>query len=164
MNESEFENELRALRPLPPSVTSIQAVARQLAQGEDDAILAVRPAANPRERHSLLWGLCWALGGAAAAVAVLLSLESAHGAGALRLQAPAPTPSASPRGFHPTESSRELVSAEVGGLVYGDDLAPNRVLRYSSVERRAWADPATGARVEMEVPREDLLLVPVSFQ
>jgi hypothetical protein len=57
-----------------------------------------------------------------------------------------------------------MVGTEIGGFFYGDDLAPNRVVRYSSVERRAWADPATGARVEMEVPREDVLLVPVSFQ
>ncbi|HEY2342200.1 MAG TPA: hypothetical protein VGH90_04175 [Chthoniobacteraceae bacterium] len=160
MNESEFENELRALRPQAPSEALKEAIARDLARPIDGAGVPAL-SAGPRERpyQSLLTGLCWALGGAAAAVAVMLSIDVARGSGSPRN----PVPLHTEKNIEPPRASRKMVGAEIGGLVYGDDLAPNRVVRYSSVERRTWADPS-GARVEMEVPREDVLLVPVSFQ
>ena len=69
-----------------------------------------------------------------------------------------------PAWFEPAESAREMIAAEDGGMVFDDEREPAQVVRLSSVERHAWANPATGAWVEVEVPREDVVLMPVAFQ
>jgi hypothetical protein len=48
--------------------------------------------------------------------------------------------------------------------VYDEDQQPAQVLNYAAIERYVWANPATGARLEVEVPREERVLIPVSFQ
>jgi hypothetical protein len=61
-----------------------------------------------------------------------------------------------------TTIESELLDASDEGIVdHGDSVA--RVVRYSSVERRKWTD-AKGAVTVVEVPREDVVLLPVSFQ
>ncbi|MEI9894844.1 MAG: hypothetical protein WDN28_13410 [Chthoniobacter sp.] len=44
------------------------------------------------------------------------------------------------------------------------DDGPAREVRYTYLERHAWSNPHTGARVYLEVPREDVYLLPVSLQ
>lgn len=39
-----------------------------------------------------------------------------------------------------------------------------RQIRFSSIERHVWNDPDTGARMEVEVPREDVRFMPVAMQ
>ena len=164
MNESEFENELRALRPLNPPATIEAAIARDLAAApyaEEGARDEARWSRGGWSVQRLFSSLGWALGGAAVASAIILLPYGPRLAPAL----PAPVaPSRAAGSFLPTESSRELLGAEDGGVTYDDNHAPAEVLRYSSIERHVWANPSTGARVEIKVPREDVVLLPVSFQ
>ena len=55
------------------------------------------------------------------------------------------------------------MAAEDGGIVYDDNQATHLV-RYTTLERHAWTDLATGAHLEVEVPRVDVVLMPVAMQ
>ena len=59
---------------------------------------------------------------------------------------------------------KELVAAEDQGFVYGGDQAAQRQFRLVYKERHSWTNPATGAVLEFEVPREDIVLMPVAMQ
>ncbi len=80
--------------------------------------------------------------------------------------AASPVASSSPAGdFQALEVTRELVSSdEEGQLLYRDGNNPVRQVRYLYRERHSWVNPRTGARVDVEVPREDVVLKPVSLQ
>ena len=64
----------------------------------------------------------------------------------------------------PDESVDELIGAQDEGLVYGADEEPQRQVRMVYLERHTWTNPQTGAVIEFEVPREDIVLMPVAMQ
>ena len=169
-NESEFENQLRTLRPVAPSLALEKSIARRLASVRALATVEA-PAAVVRRREfeieppSLLDrifpGLRWAFAGAVAAVAVIAAIDHFH--------QPANSPPASALtavepDFEPEGITRELVSAEDGGVIYEDAQEPARVVRYTTLEHHVWTHPVTGARLEVEVPREDIVLIPIAMQ
>ena len=49
-------------------------------------------------------------------------------------------------------------------MIYEDDQEPARLVRYSTLEHHVWTHPRTGARLEVEVPREDIVLIPIAMQ
>ncbi|HEV7402135.1 MAG TPA: hypothetical protein VGO11_04380 [Chthoniobacteraceae bacterium] len=168
MNESEFEDELRALRPASPSPTLELEIARELTGAPRSVV--VRPAAGiivrPEKRSRFfLGGLAWALGGAAvAALAMLTAPPSWLGRGVSPGKSGAPVETMELAYFEPLESAREVVATETSEIFYDDDAGASQVVRTSSVERHSWTNPTTGAVVEVEVPREDFVLVPVAYQ
>lgn len=162
MNESDFENELRALRPVAPTADLENRIAVALAPA-DRRMEHPAPHAYADLLGEWLHRLGWALCGAAAAVAVMLLLQS----GTRSAPQPAPAIAALESGaeeFFPPEGESELVEADDTGIIYSEDAEPFRQMRFRSIERYAWADPDTGARVEVEVPREDVVLMPVAMQ
>lgn len=169
MSESEFEAELRTLRPAPPSPALELAIARELALAAPRAIV-VRPASGvivrPEKRpRFFLGGLAWAFGGAAlAALAILTAPPSWIGRVASNHQPGPPVEAAEPAYFEPLESAREVLATETSDIFYDGVDGPSQVVRYTSVERHSWTNPTTGALVEVEVPREDFLLIPVAYQ
>jgi hypothetical protein len=120
--------------------------------------------ARPAQRSlaaRIFGGLGWAAAGAAAAIAVLMWLphfrqSAASGGGSQSV--------AEGGSFQATESERELVDATDDGVRYVDGEEPMRQVRYTYVVRHIWTNAATGARVEVEVPREDVFLMPVAMQ
>jgi hypothetical protein len=67
--------------------------------------------------------------------------------------------------FQAVETTRELVSTEEEGQVlFRNGNSPVRQVRNLYREHHSWANPRTGARVEIEIPREDVYLKPVSLQ
>ena len=174
MNESDFESELRALRPVPPTPGLARRIAADL---EPHSIALAEPRAlrprtagvlvAPRSASTLLFDwlrrLGWAAAGAATAVAALVYFQK---------DTPQPMPAAPAIAaaelevgeFIPAESESELVAADETGVVYLEGDEPVRQMRFHSVERYAWTNPETGARVEVAVPREDVLLMPVAMQ
>ncbi len=171
MNESEFENELRALRPAKPSAAVESAIQRELNREAAPILLPPDRAgiiARPRESLAsrILTGLCWAASGAFATALAFMFLP------ALRPQLPTPAvPGASqtaqataPDRFQEVGSARRVIATEAGGLFYTSEKQPAELVRCSSVERHTWQNPATGTHLEVEVPREDVVLVPVAFQ
>lgn len=168
MNESDFENELRKLRPAAPPPRLEQAIARELEtpvtvlkrHEHPRAGVIIRPKESALPR--LLSGLGWAFGGAAVALIATISLYPLPAD-----QPVAQVPAAievEEDFFEPSESSRQLLAAEESDVIYTEEEEPTRVVRYNSMERYVWANPSTGAQVEVEVPREDIVLLPVSFQ
>jgi cytoskeletal protein RodZ len=67
--------------------------------------------------------------------------------------------------FQPLETTRELISSEEEGqVVYRNGSTPMRQVRNRYREHHSWTNPRTGARVDIEIPREDVFLKPVSLQ
>jgi hypothetical protein len=168
MNDPEFETHLRGLlRPAAPSAELRQRIRQDLqASVTRPAAYAGRLPAPPRGLlHLLLRDFVWACTGAAAAVAVLAMLPSK------------PTPASSPSApietaaasspadtYEHSETTNELLSTQDSDQLVETDDGPAREVRYTYLERHAWSNPSTGAEVYLEVPREDVYLLPVSLQ
>lgn len=168
MKESELENQLRGLRPAQPSATLEEKIAAELCVPQPLALAPARtgqlrtagtldtPRANPW--LGLLHRLGWAAAGAAAAVLVLSP------------RAPStPTENSTPPASlalreEPDASSEEFIEAADEGVVLDADATPQRQMRVTYLERHTWTNPATGAVIEFEIPREDVVRMPLAMQ
>jgi hypothetical protein len=163
MNESEFEQQLRGLRPSRPSRELESRIARELTPV---AVTPVVRAEGVSWLERLLPGLGWAAVGAAAAVTIMLSLNlvaapspiSSHVEPMERRVVPPPRDPESGSDF-----SGDIIEASDEGIMDGENGGIGRRVRYSSVERHAWTE-ISGAITVVEVPREDVVLFPVAFQ
>lgn len=171
MNESDFENELRTLRPVTPSAALEAKIAREISTSHVIAVSATSGTlarraeyrtAEPGMFSRMATAFGWALAGAVGAVAVAWLAGSFDKP--RQVAAPAGTVAAVEPDFEPAGVTRELIAAEDGGVIYDDDQEPTRVLRYTILEHHLWSHPVTGARLEVEVPREDIVLMPVAMQ
>lgn len=175
MNESEFEQELRALRPVAPSPSLAKRIAAEMPATQAITVAPARtlsqsPAAGTLarpERESalmgLLRGLLWAGAGAAVASVILLNREPrALPAVPTNVVAQAESVAVTET---PDETVSELITSKDEGLIYDQSTAePQRQMRYTYLERHVWTNPQTGAVIEFEVPREDVVLMPVAMQ
>jgi hypothetical protein len=178
MNDSDLEENLRALRPANPSPALEQRVRERLTPvaGTTEFFLSwkqrLRDAADRGRRWTAVfpwprhWG--WAAAGAAAAgVAIVLALPGKAPVSPVAdarqglASAPAPEESAA---FEYAAESQELLAAEDSAELIETADGPVREVRYRFRERHAWANPRTGAQIVLEVPREDIYLLPVSLQ
>jgi len=182
MNDSELEDQLRTLSPVAPSPELAARIERELKARP--AVVAAGVMARPAQPLPIwkwLRDLGWAGAGAAAALAAVAffspaekTAPSASGPSNAKVavvepaaSAPtmaAPAAATDEQAFEPTEASRELVSVKDSDQVLDTENGPVREVRYVYRERLAWAHPGTGARLEIEVPREDVYLLPVSLQ
>ena len=172
LNESDLEKQLRAFAPAQPSsklaerLEQAMETERSLSVQESPAFEVMpRPQITVEETESFLWrffrGAGWACAGAAAAFVALAWMEPAP------VATPAePVAATTPAGsdFQYAEASAEVVSTSDEGVVLETDDTPVRQVRYQTLERYVWRDASTGARMEFEVPREDVRLVPVAMQ
>ena len=158
-NESDFERELRALRPAAPSPALGDRITREMS-AHAAATTKADVARSPWGR--LFSGLGWAVAGAAATIAALAATDTFHTRSIPAL--PKTVDNAAKSDFEPVGVTRELIAAEDGGFVSDDTQEPTRLVRYTTLERHTWTDPATGAQLQVEVPREDMILMPVAMQ
>jgi hypothetical protein len=169
MNESDLEKELRSLLPTKPSAQLAERIAAELkapaAEPHQPAagILAKPAKQKNGARFASPWSLVFA--GAAAVVIgffavvmwpkpqsrTMVSNSELEGAVVVLNETP-------------DESVDELIDAKDEGLVYSEDEEPQRQVRMVYLERHTWTNPRTGAVVEFEVPREDVVLMPVAMQ
>ena len=142
MNESDFENELRGLRPVQPSHSL---------QGRIAA--ALPPAKTPRSSWSvwLVERMLWTAGGA---VAVWLLVPRAVSSTGPAPDASAPQVASAPR------ISEEPLAWSDEGVQLVDGGTPARMLRRLVLERHRSADGSA----EVQVPREDVILLPVALR
>ncbi|HKJ91326.1 MAG TPA: hypothetical protein VJ960_09365 [Oceanipulchritudo sp.] len=63
--------------------------------------------------------------------------------------------------FNPVLAENNLQSRTDEGIVFLRNGLTARRYRYEFVDRVVWRNPTSGAVVEMEVPREEVILVPV---
>lgn len=170
MNDSEFENHLRSvLRPVAPSADLKARIGEKLG-----GLGGKLPAYSGRIERSagrgfltiLVRDFGWACGGALAALAVLALLPAKQAVSTLARPANAQVASTATTAntFEHNETTNELVSTQGSDQLVETDDGPAREVRYTYLERHEWSNPHTGARVYLEVPREDVYLLPVSLQ
>jgi hypothetical protein len=167
MNDfSEIENELRKLRPLPPSPQLLSRVESALRDpGAAVAGKVIRP-----DRFQFNW-MSLGLGLAAAALLLLFARLSFHISPPVETKvvsrtpsavAPAPLPSAQ---FIPAGATQVVYHTQDEGLLFprGSD-QPLRRVRSQTRETLQWRNPGTGASLRVSYPAEQIELIPVSGQ
>ncbi len=178
MNDfSELENELKKLRPAPPSAGLLTRVEQALSESNDQEKI-IRP-----DRFRVNW-VSIGFGLAAAAVFLLfarVNMERRREQGERVAQiSPAPTKMpnlAAPRTG--TETGRpalanEFIPATATQVVYNkrdeglqftrDSEQPRRRLSYQTHQTLQWNNPYTGASLRVSYPSEEVVLIPVSGQ
>jgi hypothetical protein len=169
MNEPDLEKELRSLLPAKPSARLAERIATELKTQpvrahQAAAGLLTRPANQANgTRFARPWLLVFA--GAAAVVIGFFAV-------AQWIKPPSRTTASNSESANaitalnetPDDSVDELIGARDEGVVYGEDAEPQRQVRVVYLERHTWTNPKTGAVVEIEVPREDVVLMPVAMQ
>ncbi len=153
MNENELESLLKGLRPHAASPTLEHRVERDLVLGAGLRVIdggGTRETSKPAARW---WQpVAWAGLGAAAAVFVMT------------LSQPAVSPNVQQIASVPVNSIREVIDAADQGVSFNSNQLPERHVKLVSMERHQWIDPRDGAQMSVEIPREDTLVLPVSFQ
>jgi hypothetical protein len=76
----------------------------------------------------------------------------------------AKTPPASGEVLKPVAGENVLYSARDEGLVVLEDGTPARRERLQFVDTITWKNPRTNASLKWTVPREEVRIVPISFQ
>lgn len=148
-----LEDELRELRPRPPSPLLVSRVGRALAVEQPRSVL-------PSKSHGWLW---------AAAVPVAAAL--AVMAGFAMNRPPLPRPAAARNANAETEGALKPVAAQNvlyaardEGLVTLGDGTPARRARLNYVDTFVWENPRTKASLKWSIPREEVRVVPIAFQ
>jgi anti-sigma-K factor RskA len=150
LNEPQLENLLRGLAPAAASPALTQRVDEELKL--DMSWLSTNRQHRPMPRW--LTSATWASLGAAAAVAVMSYL-------------PQPTPSsalATTPAVLPVSTIREWEDVQNDGIHYSAERLPEQHMTVISRERQTWIDPRDGAQMTVEYPRQQKLVLPVSFQ
>ena len=150
MNNTDFENQLRALRPVAPSQALERRIAAELSTPSSGLV--------KMERESWFGWLFPRLGWATAGAVVALGITAITRTEPAAITVPIASAPAVVE-----QRSAEILNANDEGLTVDRDQGVARLVRLSSIERRAWVD-ATGAEMIVEVPREELVLVPVAYQ
>lgn len=153
MNDHDIESLLAGLEPRAPSPALVRRVAEDL---ELDGQW-LRPARRPAPRR---WAVpvLWAAAGAAAALAVTTLLQPPATAPAVKLAAATPS-------LLPVGTIREIVRTEDEGIQFNETSKTHEQhVRLYSLERQAWIDARDGARITVELPREESFVLPVSYQ
>jgi hypothetical protein len=158
MNEPDFERKLRTLLPAAPESSLEDRISQDLAPAPAAALMESR---TPSILERLLPGLGWSALGASAAVVAMLALNlTRDNPDKGTADAPARVAAAAEADV---ELEQQLLEVADEGIVEVSADGPVRQMRYHSLERRQWKDH-DGAVTVIEVPREDVVLVPVSIQ
>ena len=173
---SELENELRKLRPAPPSPVLLERVEQAL-EGRSASVSEVNWERWRFTETSSKW---WSLGFGLAAAAVLIlfavvTMERRHERRETVTQtSPAADEQPASRGTAQSMSPGKFVSAGGTDLVYNardeglhfadESERPVRRLRYQTQQTWRWRNPETGASLRVSYPSEEVVLIPVSGQ
>lgn len=150
LNDSQLESLLRGLAPAAASPSLTQRV-------DDELKLDMNWLNTSRKQRPLprwLTSATWASIGAAAAVTVMSYL-------------PQPTPNAAlatTPAVLPVSTIREWEDVQNDGIHYSPERLPEQHVTLISRERQTWIDPRDGAQMSVEYPRQQKLVLPVSFQ
>jgi hypothetical protein len=149
----QLEAELKSLRP--------SAVPHELVVRIEDELKSV---AHSRRPAPLFWFWAAALP-AAAALAIAIGTLMRRDLGGMRAAAPDLTANLrGATGLKPIAAENVLYAATDEGLVTLDDGTRARRERLNFVDTITFKDPRTNASLKWSVPREEIRVVPVSFQ
>ena len=159
----DFEARLRSLKPVQAGSELETGIAE-----------ALRQSARERRMAKLRSALSW--GGMALAASLLMTFGFLlfNGRFALEPKASGPPPSSAvaveeksesslsaPDAFKPVLAENTLQNRVDEGIVFLRNGLTARRYRYEFVDRVVWRNPVDGATVEMKIPRDEVILVPV---
>lgn len=159
----QLEAELKSLRPARPSRVLENRIAGELATDGASAPVAApakRPAAPRRRLASVHWLWSAALPVAAAIALIVFSPGR-------RARPAAQVTDITPAGevaLKPVAAENVLYSVQDEGLVTLDDGTTARRERLNYVDTITWKNPRTKASLTYTVPREEVRVVPISYQ
>jgi hypothetical protein len=168
MNESEFESSLRRFTPVKPSPDLAQGIATALERRVPT--LAAPPRRSPATSETSFLGvwldrLLWSALGATAAVAITLAIRPApvpEPALTVTQNESAATAATAPA-FQKVLTSNEALDWKDEGIHFDSSGQPVLRLRRTAVEHQAWADLQNAGVVQVEVPRQEVMYVPVQL-
>jgi hypothetical protein len=163
MNDfTELENELRKLRPAPPSGGFFARVEEAMAEPDGEKII------QPERFHSKWVALGFGLAAAAVFLLFLRVSMDRGQTGAEKVARITPAPkirSTSLNEFIPADATQVVYNTRDEGLHYsGGSEQPLRRLRYQTQQTLQWRNPATGASLRVSYPSEEVVLIPISGQ
>lgn len=149
----DLESELKRLQPAAPSA----ALGARI-----EAALSGSSGLARRTRSSRLNAM-WLAVLLPAAAAIALMIVNERALEAARPAARAHANVLDPR-LKPVSAENVLIAAQDEGMVTLEDGTPARRARLNYVDTITWRDPRTKASLTWTVPREEVRVVPVSFQ
>jgi hypothetical protein len=153
LNEHQLENLLRGLAPAAASPALAQRVDDELQL--DMSWLSTRR--SPQRVPRWLLSAGWAAMGAAAAIAVMSYMPQQSGSTAASL-------AAAPAVLHAPNTLREWDDVQNEGIHHGRGRMAEKRALVVSRELQTWVDPRYSAQMAMEIPSQQQVLLPVSFQ
>lgn len=151
-DQKRFEEKLRQVSPCPPPPGLEQRIASAIRSEQ-------RLLRWSRLRRSAIWG------GMAAAACLFIAVGAAFWTGSLSFpdeEVPVARERASAdEGFRPVRAENRLRNKVDEGIVFLRNGLAARQYRYEFVDRVVWENPRDGSKMEMEIPREEVVLVPV---
>jgi len=166
MNDfSEFEDQLRKLRPVQPSADLVTRIERALTDAEAVPTAAVLP----RERRFHFSWLSAGLGLAAATALVMFAFVRFQQPNLTNQKvaknSPAPITANSMDQLVPAGLTQVVYHTRDEGLQYPNNSAePVRRVRSRTRDTLKWRNPKTGATLRISYPREEVSLTPISGQ
>ena len=172
----ELENELKKLRPAPPSPILFERVEQAL----ENRSASVSEGSWKRWRFTEASGKWWSLGFGLAAAAVLIlfavvtmdrrndrqeTVAQTSTATHERPVSPGKTQSMLSSRFVSAGGTNVIYNARDEGLHFADGSErPVRRVRYQTQQTWRWRNPKTGASLRVSYPSEEIVLIPVSGQ
>ena len=157
----DFECELRRLQPVAPSPALEARIAREIGS-------AGAPPALQSPRRPLPWLWSMALPAAAAIVIIIAAQKSGRGILPVKTDDHGRDVRATTAGaaeeLKPVTAENVLYAARDEGVVVLEDGTPARRERLQFVDTITWKNPRTNASLRWTVPREEVRVVPISFQ
>ena len=186
MDESllELENELKRLRPRPPSIGLLRRVAAELAAPEIQPLPA--RASSLVVRTGWMWSDWRKVAAAAAAVALATvwmswprpvksdaNLDRPQTLATVETVAPASDFASTDRKevefspavdrYQPVGAATVLYDMKEDSVVTTSSSTPARRLRYRYVDTYTWKNPATNASLKWSLPRDEVRVIPASL-
>jgi hypothetical protein len=157
-----MEERLRACRPVQPRASLQKGIEHSLGNLE-------------RRKRITRWRVIsgWGALAAAAAALVIFGLMLFNGRLGMGQNQPVEetvsepplvvgeTPEESPDAFKPVLAENNLTGRVDEGIVFLKNGLTARRYRYEFIDRVVWKNPSDGAVVEMEIPRDEYVLIPV---
>lgn len=173
MNASDLENELRALAPARPTDRLAREIAAQLRTPAAPSLhaSAAETEAAPNWLAQYFTSLGWLATAALVIAAAIFGFRPAKPlapreplVAEVQPTVPADSAADSTDSLRQVEVTTQLVQADEEDLILDGSEEPSRRLRFTFIEHQTWTDPETGALIEVEIPRQDVLVVPVAMQ
>ncbi len=161
----EIARELAQLRPSKPAPQLNRRIELELDEGDDDRSLSTPPVA---------WFRWLPLAAAAVLIAAvtvtamlgIISRSSRDNAASFASTAPQDRESDSSApaksGFHRIRNANYLIDAEDNGLLFPSASVPFRKVTWQFVSASEWRDDRDNATVQVLIPREETMLIPVT--